>query len=437
MFSFKDFITESTLTPAELYKYGWRVDLFLSKFKGMKPFLLKDKKTEVVLIYDANTDNQIRNKIDTKKISFRDVNGVSYKLSDFLKSAEFGGGGGSGAGAGAALTKLMESSQAVYCQARWMGNSAYSPNEIAAAFDSANVDETLANIQNELNDVYKKSCIICAEALYKKFGSKHFTFVRGDKFVKRLEKKFTELNKVDKKFSNLNKWSPADIYMVSAVGKSIDFSSATNFIDLNNILIKAFDNKDIIGVSLKLVKNNVKIENVNIGEKKDSDINFIDYTTGTRGFFNTKDIYLSFSQGGKIQFRTFSAFSYQGEIKGKNANHGKISYGPINSILKSLKMPQLTDNKKVKSLLNENDETLLKHFYSLYSQYASDSIKVSLAEFREILITKELDWKYAKYISCQLIDIIKSNHIENTFISACVQYASSSSDLSAPFIKVY
>ena len=50
----------------------------------------------------------------------------------------------------------------------------------------------------------------------------------------------------------------------------------------------------------------------------------------------------------KIQFRSFggntSLTGWQGEVKGASANQGKISYGPINLILKNHSVTQIRAN---------------------------------------------------------------------------------------------
>ena len=49
---------------------------------------------------------------------------------------------------------------------------------------------------------------------------------------------------------------------------------------------------------------------------------------------------------------------------------------------------------------------------------------------------KGVSWAFSKFLGCQLIDRIISKKIQDDFISECISYASSSSDLSGPFVKV-
>lgn len=432
MLPFRKFIAEgSNLAPAELYKYSWRVDLFLDKYKNGHPLTLTTG-AEIVLKYDETKEAEVRSKTNPGKIVFLGIDSHLYKLSDFAKTVEFGGGGGSGAGA--ALTKLTESAQAVYAQARWMGKTEYTSEDIATAYAASRVDEELASIQHELPEDWRNSCIIGAEKLFDTFGSKGYTFHRGSAWVDRLETLFKKMNAKDKHFSNLNKWSPADIYMVSPAGANIKFDSVSNIQELNNILMDAMRNKDIIGISLKLLKKTAKLSYHNFGNDKPV-VKFDKFTTGTKGFFSGKDVYIYFTLNGKIQFRTFPE-TFQGEIKGKQANQGKLSYGPIQTILRDLKLPLLIDVKKLRSGIEKNNTEIFNEFYEFYTRYANEGTKLSYAAFNTEIIAKGTSWIFSKFIGCQLIDIITKSNKQDDFVTSCIQYASSSTELSAPYIKL-
>lgn len=432
MKSFRTFLTEgANLAPSELYKYDWRLEMFIDKFKGGLPLTLV-KGGEIILHYDAQQENLLRSKTNPGKIQFKGYDGAIYYLKDFAKTKEFGGGGGSGAGAD--LTQLTESAQAVYAAAKWNGSKTYTSEDLTKAYSHSDVDVDLSRILNELPKEWRESCILGAEELYKKFNRKAYTFHRGGAWFDKLEKHFKKLNKTEKSFSNLNKWSPADIYMVSAVGKTLKLEESESIAELNSMLTEALKNQDIIGVSLKLLKKTAKISYYNFDSKKNI-IEFNHFTTGNKGFFGGKDIYMYFTTNGKIQFRTFPE-TFQGEIKGKNANQGKLSYGPIQTILRQLKLPQLIDIKKLRSGLQKNDSTILHEFFSNYTRYSKDKPKLSYDEFVERIKDQGVNWCFSKFLGCELIDIISKSAQEDEFITACISYASSSSELSAPFIKI-
>jgi hypothetical protein len=434
MIAFKQhYLTEvANLAAAELYKYDWRVDMFLDKYKNAQPLQLVAG-GQVILKYDKTIAAAVKAKDNPNKIVFRAATGnTTYTLKDFAKSKEFGGGGGKGAGAD--VTRTTESAQAVYAAARWAGSKNYTAIDLERAYKGCKVDEPLEGILNGLSPAWRDSCILGAEALHKKYGKKNYTFHRGSDWVDSLETVFKKLNSAEKVFSNVNKWSPADIYMVSPAGAAVKLLAATNIIELNGLLLEALRNGDIVGVSLKLLKGGVKLSTYNAGDKKHT-IEFDRFTTGTKGFFGGKDIYMYFSHDGKIQFRTFPE-TFQGEIKGRNANQGKLSYGPIQTVLRHLKLPQLIDIKTLRKALAESDRKVYAEFYKNYTRYAMDTSKLSLDSFIEECKSKGDSWVFSKYLGCQLIDIVKTSGREDDFITSCIQYASSSSDLSAPFIKL-
>lgn len=432
MKSFRTFLTEgSNLAPSELYKYDWRLELFIDKLKSGLPLTLV-KGGEISLHSDADAERRLRAKQDPGKIPFRGYDNAVYYLKDFAKTKEFGGGGGSGAGAD--VTQLTESAQAVYAAARWAGAKTYNTAELNAGYAHSDVDDDLHRILNDLPKEWRESCILGAEELYKNFHGKAYTFHRGSSWVKNLEKIFKSLNAKEKAFSNVNKWSPADIYMVSPVGKTLKFEEAQSIAELNGMLTKALKNRDVIGVSLKQIKKSAHLSYYNFDSKKKI-IEFDHFTTGNKGFFSGKDVYMYFTLDGKIQFRTFPE-TFQGEIKGKNANQGKLSYGPIQTILRQLHLPQLIDIKKLRTGLQKSDPALLKEFYSNYTRYSKDTEKVSYVQFVEKVKDQGISWSFSKFLGCELIDIVSKSSQEDEFVTACISYASSSSHLSAPFIKV-
>lgn len=440
MKSFKThFLTEANnLAPGELYKYQVRVDKFIEKLKNKSPFVLTTGET-VVLQYDKAVADAILNKDNPTKIVLKSADGTAlYTLGKFAKTSEFGGAEKSG-GAGSKITKTTESAQCVYAQALWNGTKDYNDTDLKKAYDSVDVDESLENILN-ISEDWKKSCILGAQILYEKYSKKNYTFHRGSSWVENLGKLFAKLNKADKFFGNPNKWSPADIYMLSPIGTQTKFNEEINsIIQLNKVLYEALANGDIIGISCKKMKKVAKLDFYNYNELKKV-VEFDKFTTGSgsEGFFESKDIYIYFTVNGKVQFRTFSEpTSWQGEIKGKIANGGKLGYGPIQGVLRRLGLKQLTDVKVLKAAIDKNDPIMLKTFYENYSRHSSDSKKLTYDEFKDQVEANGKPWLFSKYIGLELIDIITDANKQDDFITNGIQYASSTSELSAPFIKIH
>lgn len=424
----------SSLSQTEIYKYDHRRELFVTKMINKDPFELNNG-SKIVLDIDDELIKKINGKKDLKgtilTVTKNKKTIATYKLSDLKKNKEFGGGGGSGAGAD--VTKLGESAQAIYAQAKWAGSKTYSKEDIKKAYSKSKTDETLSNIENKLNEDWRVSSILGAEELFKNFKNKQYTFHRGSDWVNKLQDHWKKLNRVERAFTNLNKWSPADIYMVTPKGEKVDFTKAKNIVELNNIMLENIQSRDIIGVSLKIMKGSAHLSYYNVDVKKKV-VKFENYTTGTQGFFGGKDVYVYFTVDGKIQFRTFPE-TFQGEIKGKNANQGKLSYGPIQSVLRKLKLPQLTDVRVLRSGLEKKDMQIYEIFYSNYKKYSKDN-KLTIKEFMKETDEKGVSWCFSKFLGCQLIDIITTKKVQDLFVTEAISYASSSSDLSGPFIKL-
>ena len=82
----------STLAPAELFKYPSRVQTFLEKYTTSSPFQLV-KGGEVTLVHQQHVYDCIQRKdaIGARAMMLTGMDGKFYKLSDFKKTAEFGG----------------------------------------------------------------------------------------------------------------------------------------------------------------------------------------------------------------------------------------------------------------------------------------------------------------------------------------------------------
>ena len=92
----------ASLSPKELLKYDWRVEVFLRKYKSKdkkeRTFDLVNNK-KLCFIYDPDVAKVVarKNQVQLRTVRLLGEDGNEYKLSDLEKSAEFGGkGAGSG-----------------------------------------------------------------------------------------------------------------------------------------------------------------------------------------------------------------------------------------------------------------------------------------------------------------------------------------------------
>ena len=333
---------------------------------------------------------------------------------------------GGGSGAGAELTKTVESAQCIYLAAAYYGKKPpFNINVFKSVQQYFDVDASFEDAMN-LPDDWIQSSIKVAEKLRGEFKKK-YVFHRGSSWVDQLENHWKKLNKKEKAFSNLNKWSPADIYMVSPAGRQIDFSQTQSIHELNTLLLKAIKSKDIVGVSLKKVGKKVNMEFKNVDSKR-KEYKIKSWTTGKRGFFESNDTFL-FYEGGQIQFRTFGR-TWQGEIKGKFANQGKISGGPIATVMANVLGVRLNAQKDMKM-----NETNMEQFYKWYTFLEKKPL--SYEEFKRLVEEKGSTFYTSMIMGSQFLyhfaQASKDN--QNKILSGILGYAASESELSGPYVK--
>jgi len=82
----------SNLGGRELYKYDWRVEVFLKKYQNKDMFELINS-NKVIFIPQKEIIEAIKKRQTTTNIKLITIDGISYKFSDLKKNKEFGGKG--------------------------------------------------------------------------------------------------------------------------------------------------------------------------------------------------------------------------------------------------------------------------------------------------------------------------------------------------------
>jgi hypothetical protein len=341
------------------------------------------------------------------------------------------GGGSSGSGAGSYMTDLAESAQCYYNAAAWYGND-FGVETLNKCAKYVNATAGIDEILRTLDDDWIESCIATAKALKAYAGGSKYVFHRGSGLVDAINGNFQTINRKLKEFSNVNKWSPADIWMVTGSVSPGSFNFA-DFNSLNRFLAEGIRNKVIVGVSLKKAGTTAAVSEVNVDKAHMPSYTYTGASTGKRGFFDSKDVYIFF-EGGEIQFRGFP--TWQGEIKGKNANHGKVSGGPINNIVRRLSPYSIDQQASVEGSIRAKNKSFYTDFHKMYLKSTSANIKFS--EFMMNLEGKDVNWQSSKYLGAQLISIMNTvpAATRQQITSSIINYAKSQSDFSAPFLKV-
>lgn len=347
-------------------------------------------------------------------------------------------GGSAGSGAGAALTKLTEASQCLYAAVAWGLKRRITAADITAANAKRfaglyQTDEKVESMLNNLPDVWIESCVLGANKLWDTFGNKgQFVFHRGSSLVDGVENNFKRIKKLEGVRMDLNKWSPADIYMVSSKFDIKCLNEERTILGLNQCMQERIQNHTLMGVSLKKIVGNAKINLKNAVKGRETTKKYTGYTFSD----SSMDGYINIQGGSKIQFRSFggpkSLTGWQGEVKGAQANQGKISLGPVNMILKNHGLQQIPTNaaKRVK----DKDQKVGLEILAGYQKYS----KLGQEKAKNIIQKAPPSWLYSKLQVTQLLDRIESikGDKRDQLIEDFYLYASSQSKYSAAYYKL-
>ena len=430
---FKNFLLEGSLAIGEINKYDWRIKLFLKKYNDGEPFELTDGTSGMI----AKSDELVKIIKSGKaprgyKIKLTDGREISFK--QLQKTAEFGGGS-RGSGGGAEQTAAAESAQCVYAQCIWDDpNTLWSENELRAAYRKVNVDTPFDAIMG-LPEEWRVSSILGARVLKRGIGRRKYKWYRGIGLQSEMEERFKKLNKLaGRPFNNINKWTPADIWVEAEDSATYDWDSCESLDALNKMLRTAYSARDVMGISLKKITGKrAKVVQVNY-KKPFKPPKFKNVTYGKRQYWKAKDGYINFN-GGEIQFRTFPTF--QAEVIGRSAKHGKVSGGAgatslMGQMMKQAGATPIEDQKTLVAMFRRDNKAFMQKWYAAYQQSPNPSMTYD--EFIDAAKGKDDNWAVSKYLVTTLFHNIKGK--EQAFLSLMFRYASSASPNSAVHLKV-
>ena len=355
---------------------------------------------------------------------------------------------GGGSGGGAALTKLAESAQAVYAAVafglgRTIKDEDITTENVEKYKNLYDVDGKLTEILNHLPGIWMESSILGANELYDKFKNlKGVKFHRGGKVVENIENQFKRIKSKEGVRMDINKWSPADIYLTTPKYDPKCLEDEESIRGLNQCMNERINpqNPKMFGISLKKMSNTSALKLLNFDKKDATEKEF----SKTEMTLDSKDMYIVFKDGTKIQFRGFSGDTlsgWQGEVKGSKANQGKIGGGPVNLLLKLHEQP-LVDIKVAKKLKSESErgpiiENLKKGLKDLLGTQFSEQkfLKIQTSMKQD----KFLAWVYSKSQGVQLAKIVNSITNATERDQLCEDfylYANSRSAIAAPYYKL-
>ena len=382
------------------------------------------------------------------------------------KTAAFGGSGG-GSGAGAKATEMFESAACWVTAVRFsMGNKDLQKDwgcSNCAFRDVADRVDTTATMEEVCSFLQKSpkwldTSIATANTLYKTYKGGDYYFYRGKGIVEGIEEHFKGVNRTTNKdpedngFSNINKWTPADIYLCDKSTESkmlATLKEQKRFGTLNTTMEKYLDDKDLVGVSLKSLKpgstGTLKPFNKTGAVKERKRFSRAGVKDGAKSLLSSMDVYLF--GGFEIQFRATDTAgkTWQGEILGTEAKHGKLGGGVMDAILQKV-------YGKSKGLFKATGYNKTKDIAAA-SKVASSKLKMAeeisrIANEHEIgpdydtvtvaqINSQTPKWVFSKYMGMTLVDIVYSDtNKRDDLMTAVYLYASSQSDNSAPYMKI-
>ena len=346
-----------------------------------------------------------------------------------------------GSGGGAEATTLTESAQCLYAAIafglnRSITSNDITPNNVKKYSKLFDIDETNERILNELPDEWVESSLLGANKLFEKFkGKGKYVFHRGSSKVDKIEAAFKRVSKNENVRININKWNPSDIWMISSDFSFDFFDKENTILGLNQVVQEKLEENILIGVSLKKIIGTAKISVKNVFR----DMKTCKYYAGYEYSKKSIDGYVLLTGGTKIQYRSFGSgdglTGFQGEVKGSNANQGKISLGPTNLILKNHGQKTIPTNaaKRVKEEPDKVFADISKGLKKYARMTDSDIKKID----SKIITPKFL---YSKLQVTQLLDILERKLLKsdkrNQIVEDLYLYASSQSKYSSAYYKL-
>ena len=416
--------------------------------------IIKIKDTSKILEYRIESDNRasdrvkVENILASNRISFgeltRDVGSfggseivtfdmkrvrIIYKLKD-----------NRGSGGGADDTRRNESAQALYAAIAFGLKRKITINDINGInvkkfSDKFVIDENVNIILDELPDEWIESSLLGANKLYEKFKKGKYIFHRGSKQVDLINDIFSQVKKLEKFRMDINKWNPSDIWMISEGFDFKQLSKEKTILGLNQVIQDKLEDESLIGVSLKRMVGGASISAKNVFKDMKTTRTYKGYEYSKKSI----DGYILLSGGTKIQYRSFGAGTgltgFQGEVKGANANQGKISLGPTNMILRNHGVTQIPTNAADR--VRRSPDLVFNDISIGLKKYA----KMNATEIAKLAVDNKIvtpKFLYSKLQVTELITILESldSKTRDQVVEDLYLYASSQSKYSSAYYKL-
>ena len=363
--------------------------------------------------------------------------------------------GSKGSGGGAAATAIQEAAQCVYAAMRYYcgDKKVYTEEDLKCGMEHVDVGGTKLEDIMGLPKEWKEGSMKGANEIFKVVGDGKYKFVRGDRLLDdgSIKKAFGRV-KAQTNLSSEDKWNPADIWMVKeseveAIRKHLD---GENTIDcLNNALLQLFNEQKLMGISLKKIEGDARMDIKNnqsaAVRKANEKAKFVKYDLT---FLSSMDVYLYYGPGTfeKFQARNFGGSSkgdWKLELKGKSAAQGKIQGTVLIELLKSagftnisqFKIPTWAESDP--NARNAGDITT--EIYDLLKDYSAtkfDKSSRAKENNKAQIATQDKSWRYSKLAGLRFLDWLTKCKDPDMAMKEIYLYASSQSDKSSVYYKL-
>ena len=206
-------------------------------------------------------------------------------------------------------------------------------------------------------------------------------------------------------------------------------------------MVDLIGEKKLIGVSLKKISKTAKpFKYYNLTKDRNAgDIQYVKTIVFKKADnpLSAMDTFTIWKPGNKfeIQWRSDSGgpSGWKGEIQGSSANQGKISFGPLNKMLKSMGLPEIPNYTNSPKL---NDEKLIREIYNDIQDI--QRMNMTEDEFLAQVKGKDDKWKYSKFTGVKFAKILESQprKVQNKIVQEMYFYANSQSPDSGPYGKI-
>ena len=361
--------------------------------------------------------------------------------------------GSKGSGGGAAATAIQESAQCVYAAMRYYcgDKEVYTEEDLKCGMKHVDIGGTKLEDIMGLPKEWKEGSQKGANEIFEKVGGTGYKFVRGDSLLDdgAIKKAFGRV-KGQTNLSSEDKWNPSDIWMVkeseiSEIKKHLD---GENTIDcLNNALLQRFNDKSLIGISLKKIEGEPKMDIKNNQpasvRKANEKAKFVKYDLT---FTSSMDVYLYYGSGTfeKFQARNFGGSSkgdWKLELKGKSAAQGKIQGAVVIELLKNagfrnisqFNIPTWAESDPNASKSKE----ITTEIYNLLKKHNAKGMTGTEKNNKADIATQDKSWRYSKLAGLRFLDWLKHTCSDKDMaMKEIYLYASSQSDKSSVYYKL-